>query len=664
MSAAPAPLFGRASPHLEMRNVQWLIAAMAFVIAPHVLRLPSWVGLFCAAILLWRAWIAWAAIHFPSRLLVGLITLAVSVGTYLQYGRLMGRDAGVTLLIVMSVLKLLEMRTQREVTLTIFLGFFLVMTNFLFSQSIPLGLYMLACVWIFVATMIGFNHVGRTPTVRERLWPAAALVVQALPLMVAFFVLFPRTHGPLWALPQDARAGSSGLSDSMAPGNIAKLIQSDTVAFRVQFAQDPPPYKTLYWRGPVLVNFDGATWTMAEEAMFGRRPDYARHEQPVRYTVALEPHHKTWLFALDVPGALPPDTRLRADLQLRSLRPIGERYRYEMLSWVDFRYGERTSRGALDRALAYPAQRNPRVVALGRQWAAETKDPRDILLKALRLYNREFSYTLEPPLLDPVNPYDDFVFHSKQGFCEHFSGSFALLMRAAGIPARIVTGYQGGEINPITRDLVVRQADAHAWVEVWLPGDGWTRIDPTSAVAPVRVEAGVNAALGPIGVIPTIISVDKLGVLANLRFMWQAMNGQWDAWVVGYNMDRQRQFFAQLGFHDVDWRTLGFWLLMATFVVGGAVTLGLLVRDRPPRADASLAAWNRFCRKLAAAGLERAPHEGPLDYARRVRAARPALSADVDEIARGYIAARYGAGASREEMRRLARLARAFDPGR
>ena len=183
---------------------------------------------------------------------------------------------------------------------------------------------------------------------------------------------------------------------------------------------------------------------MAEESTFGRRPDYARHEHPVRYTVALEPHHKTWLFALDVPGALPPDTRLRGDLQLRALRPIGERYHYEMLSWVDFRYGERTSRGALDRALAYPAQRNPRVVALGRQWATETTDQRDILLKALRLYNREFSYTLEPPLLDPVNPYDDFVFHSKQGFCEHFSGSFALLMRPTIVGLEIVCPWPMG----------------------------------------------------------------------------------------------------------------------------------------------------------------------------------------------------------------------------
>ncbi|HET9653258.1 MAG TPA: DUF3488 and transglutaminase-like domain-containing protein, partial [Usitatibacter sp.] len=472
MSAVAAP----ASPHLDFRNVLWLIAAMAFVIAPHLTRLPSWVGLFCLAVLMWRAWIGWAAIHFPSRWLVGLITLAATVGTFIQYGRLMGRDPGVTLLIVMAVLKLLEMRTQREVTLSVYLGFFLVMTNFLYSQAIPLGMYMLACVWIFVATLIGFNHLGRPPTVMQRLRPAAALVVQALPLMFAFFVLFPRTQGPLWALPQDARAAGSGLSDTMSPGNIANLIKSDTVAFRVQFPDDLPPYQTLYWRGPVLVHFDGATWSMGDEPLYARRPDYSRHGRPVRYVVDLEPNNKNWVFALDVPGMLPPETVMRGDLQLRSMRLVNERRHYEMASWLDYRYGESAPRAALARALAYPGNRNPRAVALGHQWAEESSNPRDILLKAMRLYNREFTYTLEPPLLDPVNPYDDFLFHSKQGFCEHFSGSFALLMRAAGIPARIVTGYQGGEVNPLNKELIVRQADAHAWVEVWLPGEGWLRV--------------------------------------------------------------------------------------------------------------------------------------------------------------------------------------------
>jgi transglutaminase-like putative cysteine protease len=301
-------------------------------------------------------------------------------------------------------------------------------------------------------------------------------------------------------------------------------------------------------------------------------------------------------------------------------------------------------------------------VALGRQWARETSDPRALLARAFQYFNREFTYTLEPPLLDAQNPYDDFLFQSKQGFCEHYAGSFALLMRAAGIPTRIVTGYQGGEVNPLNDELIVRQADAHAWTEIWLPAEGWLRVDPTGAVSPLRVEGGVNAALGPIGMIPSIIAADPLGILSNMRNAWQMMNSRWDRWIVGYNVERQRQFFSQLGFSSLDWRTLGFWLLIATFAVGGAITIGLLVRDRPPRREASLLAWNRFCAKLAAAGVARAPHEGPVDYLQRVKSQRPRWADTAEDITRRYVQARYGDGATKDELKELARRVRDFRP--
>ncbi len=653
MSRAPA------SPHLDVRNVLWLIAAMAFVVAPHLLRLPYWVSAFFLAVLSWRAWSAWVAMHLPSPWVTAGLTIAAAMASFMQYGRLFGREAGVTFLIMMSALKLLEMRTQREVTLSIYLGFFLVLTNFLFSQTIPLGLYMLICVWIFIATLVGFNRVGTTPTLGERLRPAAALLAQALPLMVAFFILFPRAQGPLWALPQDTRSASTGLSETMTPGNIANLIKSDALAFRVQFEGERPPFSTLYWRGPVMVDFDGATWSVARIAPAGTM-NYSRRAQRTTYSVTLEPHNKTWLFALDVPAVLPAGAYVLVDLQVRDRRPVTERRRYEMSSYLDYRYGERDGPGARDSALAFDEKRNPRTVALGRQWARESADPRAILATAFQFYNREFTYTLEPPPLDRLNPYDDFLFVSKKGFCEHYAGSFALLMRAAGIPARIVTGYQGGEVNPINNELIVRQADAHAWTEIWLAGEGWTRVDPTGAVSPLRVERGVNAALGPIGVYSSIMAADPLGLLTGVRNAWQAMNSQWDQWVVGYNTDKQRQFFSQLGFPTADWRTLGFWLLVSTFVVFGAISVGLLVRDRPARREASLIAWNRFCAKLAAAGVPRAPHEGPLDYLARIRRERPIAAAEAELIIGRYVEARYGTGASREELRQLARLVRDF----
>jgi transglutaminase-like putative cysteine protease len=592
-------------------------------------------------------------------MLVAAITVAAAVGTFLQYGRITGREAGVTLLIAMACLKLLEMRTQREVVLSIYLGFFLVMTNFLFSQSIPLGLYMLVCVWLFIGTLVGFNRVGKAPTFRERMRPAGALLIQALPLMAAFFLLFPRVQGPLWALPSDARSGASGLSDTMAPGNISNLIKSDALAFRVSFEGERPPYSAMYWRGPVLADFDGVSWKMLGYGQMGDLK-YARAENPVRYTVTLEPSNKNWLFALDVPAAAPKGSFALSDLQLRSHRPVDQRLRYDMQSYLSYKYGEQTGPLQLRWNTRFDESRNPRTVALGRQWARELQDPRAILQRAIQLYNREFTYTLEPPLLDMRDPYDDFLFNTRRGFCEHYAGSFALLMRAAGIPARVVTGYQGGEVNPFNQELIVRQADAHAWTEIWMQGEGWVRVDPTAAVSPLRVESGVNAALGPIGVFPSMIAADKLGLLAGMRYGWQMVNSQWDQWVIGYNMDKQRQFFADLGFPSADWRTLGIWLLIAVFVLGGAVTLGLLVRDRPPRREASLVAWNRFCAKLGAAGLPRSPHEGPMDYLARVKAAQPRHAAEAEEITRRYVEARYGAGATREQLRQLASLVREF----
>ena len=643
---------------LDVRNVMWLLAAMAFVCGPHLVRMPTWVAIFFGVVVGWRAWISWAALRAPPRWFMWGLTLAATYGTFLTYGRIFGREAGVTLLIIMAALKLLEMRSQRDVVLSIYLGFFLVMTNFLFSQAIPLGIYMLVCVWIFVATLVGFNRVGRAPTLSERLRPSGALLIQALPLMVAFFILFPRTQGPLWALPQDSRSAQTGLSDTMSPGNIANLIKSDALAFRVQFQDGMPPYRSLYWRGPVLVDFDGATWKMGFASQ--GRMEYARRERPSTYAVTLEPHQKTWLFALDVPGSRPDGSQLLSDLQLRYRRPINERMRYEITSYLNYQFGQDANPPQLRRALAFDETRNPRTVELGRQWARENPDPRALLAKAAQHFGTGYSYTLEPPPLDRLHPFDDFVFNTRQGFCEHFSGAFTLIMRAAGVPARVVTGYQGGEVNPLNSELIVRQADAHAWSEIWVKEEGWVRIDPTGAVAPMRVDGGVNAALGPIGLMPSIIDADRFGLLANLRFAWQVVNSNWDAWVVGYNMDRQRQFFSQLGFPTIDWRTLGFWLMIATFVVGVAVTIGLLVHDRPPRREASLVAWDRFCRKLAASGLARAPHEGPLDYLARVKAARPGLAAEVEEITRRYVEARYGAGASRDELRALARMVREF----
>ncbi|HEX5128220.1 MAG TPA: transglutaminase domain-containing protein, partial [Usitatibacter sp.] len=284
----------------------------------------------------------------------------------------------------------------------------------------------------------------------------------------------------------------------------------------------------------------------------------------------------------------------------------------------------------------------------------------DVVRELLQMFReQQFVDTLRPPKL-AADAVDEFLFSTRRGFCEHFASAFTFVMRAAGIPARVVTGYQGGEINPLNGELIVRQADAHAWSEIWIADQGWIRVDPTASVSPLRVENGVNAAMGPIGVLPALIEADPTGLIGNMRYAWHAMNSQWEEWVVGYNLDRQRQFFSNLGYAQVDWGTLGLWLMVAIFVVSGGVTVGLLLQERPPRRDPSLVAWDRFCAKLGAAGLARLPHEGPLAYLARVRAQRPGLAAEAERITQRYIDARYGAGASRDELRELARLVKEF----
>ena len=649
------------SPALDLRNVLWLLAAMTFVVAPHIPRLPEWVGAFCVLVVAWRVWITWNAQRFPSRWVIYLLTIGAGAATFVSHRSLFGRDAGVTLLILMIALKLLEMRTQREVLLAINLGFFLVMTNFLFSQSIPLGIYMLLCVWIFIATLVGFNRTARPATLRERLVPSAVLLAQALPVMIIVFILFPRASGPLWALPQDARSGVSGLSESMTPGTLSRLIQSDALAFRVEFADRIPPYFSLYWRGPVLANFDGRTWRTGGFERTGML-EYSRKAGQSHYTVTLEPHGKQWIFALDAPAEAPVGSYALDDLQLRSRRPVDTRMRFEVHSWLDYRYGERLAGLVRKQNLYLGDGRNPRTIALGRQWAEETPDPKALVQRALQFFNSKFVYTLEPPVLDDDRAYDQFLFEAKRGFCEHYAGSFALLMRAAGIPARVVTGYQGGEINPINNELIVRQADAHAWTEVWIEGEGWIRVDPTAAVSPTRIEGGVNAALGPIGVIPSLLSYDPLGILNKVRFAWDAMNSEWNTWVLGYNVDRQRQFLMGLGMESVDWQTLGLWLVIVTFTLVGVLSIALVARDLPRRREPAVSAWEAFCAKMAAAGVTRRADEGPLDFLARVRAAVPAHAAQAEAITTRYVEARYGNGATRAQLRELAGLVRAFRP--
>ncbi len=643
---------------LTLANITWLVAAMGFVIAPHVERLPWWASVVCLGAGAWRWWVARNGLRTPAWLVMAAIALAVTAGAFVEYRRLFGREVGVMLLIVMLCLKVLEMKMKRDAMVVIFLGFFLALTNFLYSQTILMGAYMFVCVWLLVATLIGFNRINSDASIKQRLVPAAWLLFQSIPLMIVFFILFPRVSGPLWNTPQEMQA-RTGLSDSMSPGDISKLSQSDAIAFRVEFEGAVPNNTDLYWRGPVLGMQSGRGWRMYD-ALPVSKVEYTALGPETRYRVTLQPHNKPWLFALDIPSALPPNAIMLADYQMRSREPVSALRAYSIASHLNYRIDAESSPAELQRYLNYNQRINPRTIALGKQMRLRHPDTKVLIEELMRMYNREFTYTLEPPTLG-ANPMDEFLFETKLGFCEHYAGSFALIMRAAGVPSRVVTGYQGGEVNPVSRQLVVRQAEAHAWTEVWLSDLGWLRVDPTFAVSPLRINRGMSAALGPIGVFDNLLAADRLGILRSVAYTWDAINTEWNRWVVGFNQERQRGMFDGIGIPDVDWRTLAIWLIGGVFIAGGGVGLILLARGYRNRKSPVDAAFEHFCAQMARQGLCRSASEGPVDFLKRVELARPAVSAKARAVIEAYVAARYSPAAAHLETRlTFVRLARQF----
>lgn len=654
MKAAHPP-FHPLSPELRAvsaRDLLWLIGSLGLVIAPHTLRAPWWLTLLTLCLYGWRLYFTLQRGPLPSRWLVLGIAGVGLLAMWVEYRTLFGRQPGILLLMLFSGLKLLETRTHRDATVAAFLAYFLIITNFLYTQSIFNALLMGVAVLATTATLIGFSAPQREP--RANLRTAAVLLGQAVPCALVLFLLFPRVQTPLWGLPQDAYAAMTGLSDTMSPGSVASLAQSDAIAFRAEFDGDPPLHAQRYWRGPVLWDFDGRTWTIGPIFRGGELP--AREgRRAYRYDVVLEPHNQPWLFALETAASVPERARLSFDGQLLSATPVRNRLRYEVVSVIDPAARPGESRAALARGLRVPFGYNPRALALVSQWRSASASDAEVVARALEFLRAgSYVYTLEPPLLNG-HTVDEFLFDTRAGFCEHFASAFTFLMRAAGIPARVVTGYQGGDLNPVDRIVTVRQWDAHAWSEVYLAGRGWVRVDPTAAAAPLRVNAGLARAV-PEGATLPLMMQPQMEWLRELRYRWEAIAHKWNVWVLGYNLDRQRDLMSSIGMRDADWRTL----TASLFSILGVITLALLAWSlrRLARPDPVQKAWRRFCRKLAARGVERAPQEGPRDFAQRAARALPAARRAILRIGELYIGLRYGAHASAARLARLRRLVR------
>ncbi|MCX7960234.1 MAG: DUF3488 and transglutaminase-like domain-containing protein, partial [Burkholderiales bacterium] len=641
------------------RALALLTAALAVAAAPHALRAPAWLAAVALALYVWR-WAAFARPALaPPRALLFAIAAAGLAAIWLEYRAIFGRTPGIALLLLFSGLKLLETRTQRDAAAAVFLVWFLVVTNFLYSQSIPTAGAMLAALALSACALVDFAAPRRA--LGANLRTAGVLLAQAAPAALVLFVLFPRVHGPLWGLPQDAYAGMTGLSDTMAPGSLSQLILSDAIAFRVDFEGEIPPRRVLYWRGPVLWDFDGRVWRAGA-------PDSARREEPtdepgapgrIAYAVLLEPHNRNWLFAIEQAARVPEHARLLDDGQLLAASPVRARMRYSMVSVTDAPPAPRAEPWQLRRALRLPEGSNPRAVALARSWRAAAASDAEVVERAVAFFrDAQFVYTLEPPLLGE-HAADEFLFDTRAGFCEHFASAFAVLMRAAGVPARVVTGYLGGDPNPVDGRFTVRQSDAHAWTEVYLAGRGWIRLDPTALAAPARLERGLSQAVRASRELPWLLR-PEFAWLRAIRYNWEALSHQWNLWVLGYNTERQRELLSSLGLREPDWRSLA----AALTVCLGAIVAALAAWSLGGRTrrDPVARAWSAFCRTLARKGLARAPHEGPRDYAERAAAALPAAAESIRAIAALYIALRYGPQAPADRVAELRRRVAAFTP--
>ena len=648
---------------LAPRPMGWLLAGLAATIAPHLLHLPWWIAGAVTGLGAWRYMASARGWPAPGRLLRFSGTAVALTGVYFSFGTLFGRDAGVALLIIMTALKLLEVRRDRDLTVLMLLAYFVLITHFLYDQSIPMVVYTLLCTWWLLNLHVRADQ-RQTRPLRESLRTAAVLMLQAVPLMVALFILFPRIPGPLWNLPNDAFSGMTGLSDSMSPGQISELTQSEQLAFRVKFQDHAPPPEQRYWRGPVLWDTDGQRWFNDPRAPDRRSPPSLTGDTLLNYTVTLEPHNRRWLLALDLPLNTPGDARMTGDFQLLAAKPVRERRRYDVTSYTRYTMTNLTPTQR-QRALHLPPNRNPRTIALGRELRQRHVDDQAVIAAALARYQAQpFVYTLSPPLLTGAHPTDQFLFQSKRGFCEHYAASFTVLMRAAGIPARVVTGYQGGERNPLNDYYLVRQRDAHAWGEVWLEGQGWVRVDPTAAVAPQRIERSIQAADLGIGA-PIRFQLNESGwlthTLRQFRYTLDAVNNGWNQWVLGYGPQLQRQFLHQWGLDADSWVDVAGTLALTLSLLTALVMAVLFMPGRRHQ-DPLQRAYSRFCRKLARRGLARAANETPSAYAQRISAARPELHDTVQNITRFYNASRYGPRQRRNQAQRLTQLVNQFRP--
>ena len=592
------------------------------------------------------------------RAVLMLLTLTAGALVFQQYGRLFGRDSGVALLFILGPLKLIEAKSTRDFMVVWGMALVLYVASFFENLGLLAALSVPPVIIIFVAAMRLFDAPARKSDDRSSLLQhvkgAAAHTLLGIPLAAMLFVLFPRATAPLWGM-RDTSAATTGLSDEMRPGQIAKLILSKETAFRVEFEKRKPPPAALYWRGPVLREFDGVTWSVGTETAARMRGDFISFtpeehaREAIVYTVTVERQDSRWLPVLELPVAYPSGPAVERTAYLTDAQQIGiksaatgaTQYRAQSFARGHYPAPEpvanspewRTDRPTL----------NPRTRAFAADLAAKYPDPIARVRAVLTFFNAEkFFYTLNPPLYGGERGFtaiDEFLFDGRRGFCEHYAGATVLLLRASGIPARVVTGYQGGDYHR-SGYMIVRQSDAHAWVEVWINGE-WQRVDPTAAVAPDRIERGIQESLPETE--RMLVNSQRWFSFSGLTDVWEEANFSYTKWIIGFDRDRQKELLKGLGLDGINaFAALG-WMLLAITASGALMGLAwwLWIKRNERQVDPAIRAWRAVRVRLTKAGMKIDRHETASSVMARAAQRWPTHQSTFAEFARIYNAIRF-----------------------
>jgi len=632
---------------IARKSLAWLLAIQIFILAPHFVAAPLWIVVVWALVAVWRWKIFQGAWGYPSKTHKTMLVAVFCAGLYFSMGAGFRFESMVSLLLIGFILKLLELKNKKDFVLLIFIALFILAAQFIQFNHFLAAFYGFACLALLCTTLMQLYKDTAAQSVWKNIRPSFYILLQAIPFMILLFLVVPRI-GSFWAIPSPQQS-QTGISDSMSLGDFTELVESNELAFRVSFVGQIPAREKLYWRSLVFSFFDGRSWSQSGEQKSERRANqssntlqsHLEHKgEPIEYYLIAEASGQRWMYSLAAPKQWPENLGFARDMRLFAFEPINERMNYHITASLDYQLNEINPEELIQNTLI-PKNGNLKTRERAKEWLAETGSSEKLIEKLFAYYNQSFFYTLKPPALGADNV-DDFLWNSRQGFCEHFASSFVFFMRAAGVPARVVVGYQGGDVSSVDGSLSVRQRDAHAWAEVWLEGRGWVLFDPTAAVAPERVQKGIEQSLSatdrqllakPFG--------SSIKILFRLREQWDAANLTWVRWVMNYDSASQESLLE---------RVLGevspIRIAVLVIVIGtsfGIFLFAILIlrkhkRDLP---EASLI-YLQLCKKLKAYGFTPAASETPRHLCERVIASKPELSASLTEITALYEQVVYG----------------------